>query len=141
MISHTLVGRTFAGLPSGAKISAKPSWSAMDMARQVRAPVEGSCAEVSRKIQKRPPASGEPIRKGGGRNPPPFLMGCPISTPKLDQFGLLSFGSLRGSSLSRVPDTFWRSISHAHNMELWGGVRSSPRGCPKLIYFVSCRGL
>ena len=52
----------------------------------LRVPVEGSCAEESRKIQiqfglflesKRPPASGKHIRKGGVLRPPPFLMGFP----------------------------------------------------------------
>ncbi len=41
--------------------------------------------------------------------PPPFLMGFPeaggrVDPPNIDQLGLLSFGSLRRSSLSRVPD-------------------------------------
>ncbi len=58
-----------------------------------RVPVKGNCAEGSRKIKhkfvdfgvsKRPPATGRPIKKGGGRSPPPFRMGLPEAGSRLD---------------------------------------------------------
>ncbi len=58
-----------------------------------RVPVKGSCAEGSRKIKdqigeclgsKRLPASGNPIRNGGGLRPPTFLMSFPEAGGHLD---------------------------------------------------------
>jgi hypothetical protein len=155
------VGGVWESLPRGVEPSAQILHQACRLGwgssggSLYRVPVKGSCAEqqneTKKELRRREPKDNNPTwpifgvetasclrethQERWGASPPTFPDGFPggrtVSTPQIDQFELLSFGSLRGSSLVWVPDY----IHHHRPGGFW-----SPPGVPDKIVGDSMAG-